>query len=106
MSRMVGSPEPGYFKKKLVKGGPWVAVRFYIEAGAIRCEVNGYTEKADGTPFDPYEQWPLCWPSTEADYRYYTTVREWAERHAPQLHPAARPREPIDLGAMPPRRRP
>jgi hypothetical protein len=103
---MIGSPEPGYFKKKLVKGGPWVAVRFFRDDdGALRCEVNGYTEKADGTPFDPDEQWPLCWPSSESDYWFFTRMREWAEQHAPHF-PQARPRERIDLGAMPPRRRP
>jgi hypothetical protein len=105
MSRPMGSPAPGYFKRKLVKGGPWVAVRFYDDGGVIKVEVNGYTERADGEPFDPHEWWPLVWPSTEAEFRHLTRVREWAERHAPHF-PAANPRAPINLGTLPPRTRP
>jgi len=105
MTRLMGTPMPGYYKRRLVKGGPWVAVRFFEDGGEIRVEVDGYTERADGTPIDPHEEWPICWPSSEADYRFFTIMREWSRRHAPH-HPAARPREPIDLGAMPPRSRP
>jgi hypothetical protein len=103
--RLIGTPEPGYFKRRLVKLGPWVSVRFFLDDGEIRVEVDGRLHDDDGKAFDPYEEWPLCWPSTEADYRFFAVMREWAQRHAPH-HPAANPRRRIRLDDMPPRRRP
>ena len=103
--RQIGQPEPGYYKRRLVGGGPWVAVRFYLEDGEMRVEVDGTTHRADGQRHDPHELWPLSWPSTEEEYKFFAQVREWAKRFAPH-HPAARPRERIDLGALPPRGRP
>jgi hypothetical protein len=103
--REIGKPEPGYYKRRLVGGGPWVSVRFYLHDDVMRVEVNGSTERADGKPHDPHELWPLCWPSTEQEYTFLCQLREWAERFAPH-HPAARPRERIDLGQLPPRGRP
>ena len=105
MKRLIGQPEPGYYKRRLVKGGPYVSVRFYRDGGEIRVEVDGRTEHADGTPIDPHAEWPLCWPSTETDHKFSIIMREWSQRHAPHF-PQARPRQPIDLGNLPPRTRP
>jgi hypothetical protein len=106
MTRLIGTPEPGYYKRRLTKGGPWVAVRFFRDGeGELRAEVDGRTERNDGTPFDPDELWPISWPSDEKEHRFFAMMREWAQRYAPQ-HPAARPHEPIRLDTMAPRRRP
>lgn len=103
--RQIGQPEPGYYKRRLVGGGPWVSVRFYLDEGELRVEVDGEERRADGERHDPFEVWPLSWPSTETEYRFFCQLREWAQRFAPH-HPAARPRERIDLGQLPPRTRP
>lgn len=102
--RQIGEPRPGYYKRRLCKGGPFVSVRFFEVDGDIHVEVDGETEHK-GKPFDPYEEWPLCWPSTEDDHKFFAELRAWATKHKPD-HPAARPRSPIDLGAMPARTRP
>lgn len=103
--RQIGQPEPGYFKRRLVGGGPWVSVLFYIVDEKFVVEVDGCAQRADGKPYDPYEEWPQCWSSTEQEYKFFCQLREWAQRFAPH-HPAARPRERIDLGELPPRTRP
>jgi hypothetical protein len=103
--RQIGRPEPGYYKRRLVGGGPWVSVRFYLEDGEMRVEVDGQTHRGDGERHDPHEVWPLSWPSTEQEYTFLCQLREWAQRFAPH-HPAARPRERINLGELPPRTRP
>lgn len=37
-----GQPEPGFYRMRLVKGGPWVPVRIWLEDGEReRCEVCG-----------------------------------------------------------------
>ena len=103
--REIGRPEPGFYKRRLVSGGPWVSVRFHADDGDIQVEVDGRTHRDDGKPFDPLAEWPLCWPSSETEYTFLCQLREWAARHAPH-HPAARPRERIDLDSLPPRTRP
>ena len=103
--RQIGQPEPGFYKRRLVGGGPWVTVLFYIVDAKFVVEVDGQTHSADGKLFDPDEQWPISWPSTEQEYTFLCQLREWAQRFAPH-HPAARPRERIDLGELPPRTRP
>jgi len=101
--RSIGKPEPGFYKRRLTKGGPWVAVRFFIENAVLRVEVDGRTHRA-GQPIDPYEEWPLCWPSNDREFAFFAMLREWAVKHQPN-HPAARPEQPIDLNAIPPRTR-
>jgi hypothetical protein len=101
--RNIAVPEPGYYKRRLVKGGPWVTVRFFrTDTGALAVEVDGQTHDPSGAPYEPGWEWPVCWPSDEAEYRHMERLRTWALDHAPH-HPAARPRERIDLGTMPPR---
>lgn len=103
--RYIGTPEPGFYKRRLTKGGPWVAVRFFTDDEALRVEVDGYTTDKEGRPLDPHAVWPLCWPSSESEYHFFVGLREWARKHRPD-HPAARPHAPINLNALPPRRRP
>jgi hypothetical protein len=67
--REIGRPEPGFYKRRLVSGGPWVSVRFRTEDGDVCVEVDGRTHRDDGKPFDPHEEWPLCWPSTKRNTR-------------------------------------
>jgi hypothetical protein len=102
--RQIGRPEPGYFKRRLVAGGPWVSVRFLVADGTIRVEVDGDTHR-DGKLIDAHDEWPICWPSTEQEYKFLCQLREWAARFKPN-HPANLPRRRIDLGSMPPRTRP
>jgi hypothetical protein len=109
----IDQPREGHFRTRLVRGGLYVGVRFYYDGdGYLRVEVDGRThriERQDGepdrvVPLDPLEVWPWCCGQeiTEKEFRFLARRREWAHEHAPD-HPAANPREPIDLTKLPPR---
>ncbi|WP_119270893.1 hypothetical protein [Taklimakanibacter deserti] len=98
-------PHPGFFQRKLVKGGPFVPARIWLEqdvgedgellGAELRCEVNG-------EPADPFEAWSyLCGrPITEEYFNYLTARNRWAAWHAPH-EAAANPRQPIDWNRLP-----
>jgi hypothetical protein len=82
-SRPIAEPEPGYFRMRLVKGGPWVAARIWIPFGILMGEINGGEA-------DPHR----IWESAER-----ISVAAWL---ALMRDPPANPDQPIDLAAMPP----
>lgn len=105
----VSVPVPGFYRRRMVRGGVWVAARIWVEDGerdpdtnellsdqVIRCEVGG-------AQADPIAQWSYLagQPITEAEFEYLMAAAAWAERHAPDA-PEANPRAPIDLNSMPP----
>lgn len=95
-------PECGWFKRKLVKNGPFTPCRIWLEAEIdeatgellapeeLLCEVNGARADAE-------DQWPwLCSnPISEAEFNYMEALRRHAAWHEPD-HPMANPRKPID----------
>ena len=105
----VDRPRVGWYRRKLVKGGPYVPARIWLDAEIddvtgellsdekLQCEVNG--QWAD--PEDAW-QWLCSNPITEAEYHYMMAVRAHSAWHAPS-EPQANPRAPIDwLRASPP----
>lgn len=98
-------PQCGFFKRKLVKNGPFVPARIWLEqetgedgellGSELRCEVNG--EAAD-----PFEAWSyLCAnPITAAEFAYMAALKNWAAWYSPAL-PQAQPRRPIDWNTLP-----
>lgn len=99
-------PQCGYFKRRLVKDGPWIVARIWLhqETDSIgeltapeemRCEV-------DGKERDPVDQW--TWlagrPITREEYRHLRAVRTWAKAHAPD-QPEADPDKPVDWNDVP-----
>lgn len=109
-------PVAGTYTTKLCKGGIPVAVRIYFGRPIINgarqhgdpqwCALVDGTSARKGELHDLDRVWPYCAknPITLADYRFRLRRAAWARRYQPS-HPAARPWEPIDLLAMPPRRR-
>jgi hypothetical protein len=116
----VGVPVAGFYRTRMINSGLWVAVKIWfgqpIIAGEVQdrsprwcVEVNGITCKWDRTtccrvPLDPFDAvWPFVAgdPITEGEYRFLLKRKGWAEEHAPD-HPAAKPREPINLRKLPP----
>ena len=77
-------PEPGYYRTKLRRKGPWVAARIWGEGEpeALFCIV-GDRER------DPFEAWPWLRPITP---EAYVTLR-----HANRTNPAFHPTSTIDL---------
>ena len=90
----VSDPLPGFYRRRLVKGGPWVPARiFYSGDGLLLCEVNGIS--AD--PLDAWT-WLAGHPISEDEFRWRTETMKWASgTNAPE----ATPSEPIDLMTTP-----
>lgn len=100
-------PQCGWFKRRLVKGGPFVPARIWLYAETdpvtgelmadetLQCEVNGQHA-------DAHEAWLwLCAnPITEAEFKYLTAVANYAAWHAPN-DPAANPARPVDWLSAP-----
>ena len=100
-------PVPGYYRRRLVRGGPWVPVRIWrgfdkcphtgleLERGwELRCTVNGIYR-------DPRAEW--LWvcnePITEAEFRYLTDTKNYAVEHDHEM-PEATPRTPVDFNKI------
>lgn len=93
-------PQPGFYKRRMVKGGPWVPVAIWIEQELdeetgelaapeeLRCIVNGQ-------PTDPVRTWTFCRAISAAEYDALTgaraSIEEMAATHAR-----------LDLGGMDP----
>lgn len=115
----VGVPRTGFYKTRLINSGLWVAVRFWygqpVIDGEVQdrferwcVEVNGRTDRFDKeaghrVPLDALDVWPWAagHPITMAEYYFLLRRKDWAEKHAPE-HPAANPREPINLRKLKP----
>lgn len=100
------NPECGWFKRRLVKDGPFVPARIWLyqptdENGdlvgdeVMQCEVNGKYA-------DPETQWSwLCGnPITEAEFNYLTASLAWSAEHAPD-EPMANVSQKIDWLKVP-----
>jgi hypothetical protein len=100
-------PIAGFYKVRLVKGGPWCSARIWygipndpltgepLDRGprwqALRC----------GQDCDVYDLWPFCIANKidEGEYNYLLSVEKWAI-NAPDA-PEADPRKAIDLLTVP-----
>lgn len=98
-------PQCGFFKRRFVKGGPWVPARIWmhqpIEDGELVGEETLQAE-VDGQFATASDQW--SWlasnPITEAEFKYLTATRKWAVENAPD-EPYANPRERVDWRKVP-----
>lgn len=104
-----GEPQEGFFKRRMVKNGPWLPVRIWWhqaerdEAGHL-LEDEGWRCEFAGKAVDPYEQWSRMLPGPfvidEREYTYLTRLGDWAKEHAPD-DPYAKSHKPIDHNKMP-----
>ena len=97
-----GQPECGYFKRRIVKGGPWIPVRIWCEREidpetgeltapeVLRCMVNGQ-------PRDPADQWTYLTPIPRDEYD--ALARNFYD--VPEVALAAETKTPIDLTRRP-----
>lgn len=100
------SPQAGFFKRRLIKGGPWVPVQIWVErqhddAGdliadeIILCTVDGREAAVDA-----HWTYACAHPITEAEFDYLARLSRYAKAKAPR-EPLANPRKPIDPLAFP-----
>jgi hypothetical protein len=115
-------PMAGLYAMRLTKGGLPVAVRIWYGPAIIdgeeqdrghdwRVEIDGETDKIESdtsgyccrVALDVHSVWPFCArrPILENEYRFLQKRARWAREHAPH-HPAARPRERVDVRSLKP----
>jgi hypothetical protein len=92
--RRIDQPEPGMFKLRLIRRGPWVAGRISHAMGFWSASIGG--EPCGARHPDPYQADGVSriWESA-------TRISQ-AEYDALLRHPSATPDLPINLGAEPP----
>lgn len=116
---LIGQPREGFYRTRLINGALWVGVMVWWGRTIVDGEtqdraprwcvaVNGRTDKLDHeagchVPLDAYDVWPWCCgqPISHREFAFLKRRAAWARRHAPD-HPAANPRERIDLRKMKP----
>lgn len=104
--KVEGEVESGWFKIRLVKDGPWVPVRIWLEQimdneGCLaapevyRCTVNGQSRKPDQVFFDKN-----LIPITKAEFDRMVTHIEWCGSNRP-LDPVMFPDRPVQISKSP-----
>ena len=108
----ITEPVAGHYRRRMVKGGPWVGVKLWFGAPA---------DPETGDPLDRSPRWQAeqagkviagddaiqnLWtsccrePITEAEYKFLLADAAWCKENAP-ADPLANPTKPIELGSMP-----
>lgn len=101
--REIGTPTPGLYRTRLVKGGPWVAARIWHgppldpvtgepldRAPRLQCEIAG-------AEADPIEAWPrLHGPITATEWR------DLRARARIEGTPESQPKRAVDLNVIAP----
>jgi hypothetical protein len=105
--RVAARPEPGLFKLRLVRRGPWLPARIWwcdhepgepdnlLDTGPI------LVAEIAGQAADPLEVWEHGQRIEQVEYNHRLKVVVWATMHAPQ-EPEAKPNERVDLRKHPP----
>ena len=88
----VSDPQPGYFRLRLVKGGPWAPARIWRRRnGTLGCHVHI-------APRDPVDAW--SWLAGEniprKEYLHLWRVYRWARANPRSRAPECTPFKPID----------
>lgn len=99
-------PQCGFYKIKLVHGGPWVGARIWREPeldletnkptgrDVLRCEING-------KPVDPYSKWfsLAMYPVKAAEFDFEMADADHAKKFRPD-DPKANPHKAVDFMKM------
>ena len=102
--RSLEAPDPGYFRIRLVRAGPFVPAKITHAGGLWCCTINGEERTRADNPWavaDMDRVWFYGQRIAESEYDYMLAMKLFAERHQPE-HPSANPRKAIDLRLLPP----
>ena len=104
--RRVDQPEAGYFRVRLVRGGPWVAAKIEQDAeGRWAASIDGQLQ--DPTNLDPalakgvFQIWHYGTRIPEPEYEWMLAVASHARIHKPDA-PEANPTRRINIAHEPP----
>lgn len=109
MTRQIGSPQPGFFQMRQVKGGVFVAaiifrpcpIEFEPETFQAVDRWPHLEAQVDGKPADVDRVWTSGRRVDMAEYLFLRDDRAWAREYAPGS-PEANPRQPVDFNTLPP----
>lgn len=105
----IGTPEEGHYRTKLVRGGPFVAVRIWYgapvdpESGELLDRSHRWQATINGNDTDPYEIWPYVGGRAipKVEYDYLMALSKHAKTFAPEM-PEAEPTRRIDFNKTKP----
>jgi len=105
----IATPQPGLYRVRLVKGGPWCPLRiwqgFPLDPVSREPLERGWLWRAElhEEEVDVWQFWPYCagQPLERTEYDYLLAMYRHATEHEPAL-PAANPRQRIDHMTTPP----
>jgi len=110
-NEMNDTPQPGHYKTRVVRNGPFVPARVWInvperdEAGdlmddeGLMMEVDG--EFVNGQHMDQKWLWMIGNPITKQEYDFMIADSDHAQKYRPG-DPKSQPTKPIDLSTQPP----
>lgn len=99
----MNSPQVGFYRRRLVRLGPWVGCCIYLHQ-EVDAETGELTDDAvlccdvNGKPADPEDQWSYLasQPITEKEFQFLTKLSRYAKKKKDPAEPLANPRKPID----------
>lgn len=101
--RAVGKPEPGYFRMRVIRKGPWVpAAIFHIDGIWSAC-IDGETGSAHEDPGYAdcvFRVWLGGRRISRSEYDHMLATKAWAAEHA-TYHPSVNVRKPLDVSKLP-----
>jgi len=97
MAARIDRPQPGFYRTRLVKNGPWVAARIWLD-DSIPERPAVLLAEMGGKEVDAFWLWTrvIDQPISEAEFQFLTADAEWCSQHAP-TEPAANPTKSINL---------
>lgn len=98
----INAPQPGYYQRRLVKGGPMVPAKIWLEEDVDEVGDLMADQRllclVDGQPCDAVDQW--TWlagrPISREDYEFMVADSTWCKSYAPH-EPKANPTKPINI---------
>ncbi len=115
MSRVIDKPQPGYYRVRMVRKGPWVPALIYLPCPCVPVEHDIHPDEwlrpldrscflaaeIDGADAEVERVWIGGRPIPLTEWQYLTDSAAWDRENAPDS-PAANPRHSINLAALPP----
>jgi hypothetical protein len=103
---ITATPQAGWFKRRLVRGGPWVPCRLWwfqeIDDAGDLLDDERLQAECNGEYADPDDIWSFVAsnPITEAEFKFLSATVEWSRVNAPD-EPMANPRQAVDWCRVP-----